>query len=258
MGGGSTTRRGGGAFAGVYDRGLPGTEEAGLREMRRETLSRARGRTIDIGAGTGANLGPLPAGGRPSWCSPSPALTWSAQLHQTPEGHAGSWSRLRPKPAVRGLQLRHRRLHARPLHGSQPAAALAEAARVLRAGRQAALPRARPSEDAGPGPLAGPTGKALALPRRRLPLQPRHRGHDRSLAAHRREGRAGRAAESAAAGQAAGAGSAISRLSGLKALTPCSSRPSRRAAGCSEDGCRQGLPNETTRPRRPNWSRKLP
>jgi len=47
-------------FAALYDRSLKGTEEAGLREMRRETLSEARGRTIDIGAGTGANLGLYP------------------------------------------------------------------------------------------------------------------------------------------------------------------------------------------------------
>jgi SAM-dependent methyltransferase len=43
-------------FAAIYDRGLKGTEDAGLREMRRETLRAARGRTIDLGAGTGANL----------------------------------------------------------------------------------------------------------------------------------------------------------------------------------------------------------
>jgi ubiquinone/menaquinone biosynthesis C-methylase UbiE len=49
------------AFSAFYDRGLRATEEAGLREMRREMLSRAQGRTIDLGAGTGANLGLYPA-----------------------------------------------------------------------------------------------------------------------------------------------------------------------------------------------------
>ncbi|HEX3609706.1 MAG TPA: class I SAM-dependent methyltransferase [Solirubrobacterales bacterium] len=44
-------------FAALYDRGLKGTEEAGLREMRREVLAEASGRTIDIGGGTGVNLG---------------------------------------------------------------------------------------------------------------------------------------------------------------------------------------------------------
>lgn len=48
-------------FSAVYDRGLKGTEEAGLREMRREALAPASGRTIDLGAGTGANLGLYPA-----------------------------------------------------------------------------------------------------------------------------------------------------------------------------------------------------
>lgn len=47
-------------FAAVYDRGLKGTEDAGLREMRRETLAAAHGRTIDLGAGTGANLALYP------------------------------------------------------------------------------------------------------------------------------------------------------------------------------------------------------
>lgn len=42
-------------FTAMYDRGLKGAEDAGLREMRRETLRSAHGRTIDLGAGTGAN-----------------------------------------------------------------------------------------------------------------------------------------------------------------------------------------------------------
>jgi ubiquinone/menaquinone biosynthesis C-methylase UbiE len=47
-------------FAAMYDRGLKVTEDAGLREMRRETLAEASGRTIDLGAGTGANLALYP------------------------------------------------------------------------------------------------------------------------------------------------------------------------------------------------------
>jgi ubiquinone/menaquinone biosynthesis C-methylase UbiE len=43
-------------FAALYDRCLKSTEDAGLREMRRELLAAASGRTIDLGAGTGANL----------------------------------------------------------------------------------------------------------------------------------------------------------------------------------------------------------
>jgi ubiquinone/menaquinone biosynthesis C-methylase UbiE len=43
-------------FARWYDGFTKNTEEAGLREKRRELLARASGRTLEIGAGTGANL----------------------------------------------------------------------------------------------------------------------------------------------------------------------------------------------------------
>jgi len=43
-------------FARFYERMISGTEKAGLAEMRRELLSEAEGRTIEIGAGTGLNL----------------------------------------------------------------------------------------------------------------------------------------------------------------------------------------------------------
>jgi ubiquinone/menaquinone biosynthesis C-methylase UbiE len=48
------------AFTAIYDRAMKSTEEAGMREMRREVLSEAAGRTIDIGAGTGLNLDLFP------------------------------------------------------------------------------------------------------------------------------------------------------------------------------------------------------
>jgi ubiquinone/menaquinone biosynthesis C-methylase UbiE len=47
-------------FTALYDRNLKGTEEAGLRQTRREALAEASGRTVDLGAGTGANLGLYP------------------------------------------------------------------------------------------------------------------------------------------------------------------------------------------------------
>ncbi len=43
-------------FSAGYDRGFKKTEEAGLREMRRELLAQARGRVLELGAGTGLNL----------------------------------------------------------------------------------------------------------------------------------------------------------------------------------------------------------
>lgn len=43
-------------FAALYDRMLSGTERAGLEDMRAELLAEARGRTLELGAGTGLNL----------------------------------------------------------------------------------------------------------------------------------------------------------------------------------------------------------
>jgi ubiquinone/menaquinone biosynthesis C-methylase UbiE len=43
-------------FASIYDRFMAGTEDAGLRAHRRQLLTAARGRVLEIGAGTGANL----------------------------------------------------------------------------------------------------------------------------------------------------------------------------------------------------------
>jgi ubiquinone/menaquinone biosynthesis C-methylase UbiE len=43
-------------FASMYDRALKASEENGLGEMRRALLAQARGRVVEIGAGTGVNL----------------------------------------------------------------------------------------------------------------------------------------------------------------------------------------------------------
>ena len=43
-------------FAATYDRMLAEQEEAGVRERRAELLAGARGRTLELGAGTGMNL----------------------------------------------------------------------------------------------------------------------------------------------------------------------------------------------------------
>jgi ubiquinone/menaquinone biosynthesis C-methylase UbiE len=47
---------GGWLFAAMYDRMLAGSEKAGLRERRARLLESARGKVLEIGAGTGANL----------------------------------------------------------------------------------------------------------------------------------------------------------------------------------------------------------
>jgi SAM-dependent methyltransferase len=48
-------------FSACYEVGLRKTEEAGLREMRHQLLAGARGRVVEVGAGTGLNLEHYPA-----------------------------------------------------------------------------------------------------------------------------------------------------------------------------------------------------
>jgi ubiquinone/menaquinone biosynthesis C-methylase UbiE len=43
-------------FSALYDKCFQASEEAGLRDMRRDLLSGARGRVLELGAGTGLNL----------------------------------------------------------------------------------------------------------------------------------------------------------------------------------------------------------
>jgi ubiquinone/menaquinone biosynthesis C-methylase UbiE len=47
-------------FAALYDRVSKGSEEAGLRDERRQLLADAEGATLEIGAGTGLNLAHYP------------------------------------------------------------------------------------------------------------------------------------------------------------------------------------------------------
>jgi len=69
------------AFSAAYDRGFKGAEDAGLREMRRDLLAQARGRVLELGAGTGLNLDHYPqAIERLTMVEPDPHMT--KQLRQ--------------------------------------------------------------------------------------------------------------------------------------------------------------------------------
>ncbi len=123
-------------FAALYDRGLKATEEGGLRDTRRAVLAEASGRTIDLGAGTGANIGLFPE-----------AVT--EVVYAEPDPHMAK--RLREKLAESGErgEISEASAQSLPYEDSSfdtavftlvlctvpdPAAALAEAARVLRPG----------------------------------------------------------------------------------------------------------------------------
>ena len=170
-------------FAAIYDRAFEATEEAGLREMRREVLAQANGRTIDLGAGTGANLGLYPeAVTELVLAEPDPHMLKQLRA-KVGEGDGVEWSKHRLRPSFADSSFDTAVFTLVLCTVPDPEAALAEVGEGAAPGRAAALRRARSRRGPRPRPLAGPPRKALALPRRRLPLQPRHRGDDRRLAA---------------------------------------------------------------------------
>lgn len=122
-------------FAASYDRLLQGAEDGGLREMRRQLLAQASGRTIDLGAGTGVNLDLFPE-------------AVSELIMAEPDPHM--LKQLRAKAASRGgVEVVQASAQELPFADDSfdtavftlvlctvpdPAAALREAARVLRPG----------------------------------------------------------------------------------------------------------------------------
>lgn len=139
------------AFTAFYDRAMKSTEEAGMREIRREALAEAKGRTIDIGSGTGLNIELFP-----------PEV--SELVLAEPDPHM--LKRLRAKLAESGREVSIVPAPAEKLPFEDdsfdtavftlvlctvpdPAAALAEAARVLRPGGKLLFVEHVRSEDPG-------------------------------------------------------------------------------------------------------------
>lgn len=136
-------------FAALYDRAFAASEEAGLREMRRQALASATGRTIDVGAGTGANLGLFPG-----------AVT--ELVLAEPDPHMAK--RLRAKAAQEKVTVIEAPAERLPFEDASfdtaaftlvlctvpnPTAALAEASRILKPGGKLLFLEHVRAEDAG-------------------------------------------------------------------------------------------------------------
>jgi ubiquinone/menaquinone biosynthesis C-methylase UbiE len=76
-------------FASMYDRALKASEENGLGEMRRALLAEARGRVVEIGAGTGVNLD-LYGPGIEDLTLVEPDPHMGAKLRERLDGRSGS------------------------------------------------------------------------------------------------------------------------------------------------------------------------
>jgi ubiquinone/menaquinone biosynthesis C-methylase UbiE len=72
-------------FSALYDRAFKASEEAGLRDMRRDLLAGARGRVLELGAGTGLNLELYPREGLDSLTVTEPDPHMFKQLRQRAE-----------------------------------------------------------------------------------------------------------------------------------------------------------------------------
>jgi ubiquinone/menaquinone biosynthesis C-methylase UbiE len=125
-------------FAAIYERMIAGTEEAGLADRRHALLARATGSTLEIGAGTGLNLEHYPD-----------AVT--ELVLAEPGEHMGKQLRAHVGRAGRPVEVVEAPAERLPFPDdrfdtivstlvlctvSDPAAALAEAGRVLRPGGQ--------------------------------------------------------------------------------------------------------------------------
>jgi ubiquinone/menaquinone biosynthesis C-methylase UbiE len=139
------------AFTAFYDRAMKSTEEAGMREIRREALAEAGGRTIDIGAGTGLNL-PLfpPEVSDLVLAEPDPHMLKRLQVKVSESGREASVveapaEKLPFEDASFDTAVFTLVLCTVP----DPAAALAEAARLLRPGGKLLFVEHVRSEDPG-------------------------------------------------------------------------------------------------------------
>jgi ubiquinone/menaquinone biosynthesis C-methylase UbiE len=138
-------------FSAIYDRAMKSTEEAGMRAKRREVLAEARGRTIDIGAGTGLNLALFPPEvSELVLAEPDPHMLKKLQVKLSESGRDASVAQAPAEmlpfeddsfdTAVFTLVL---------CTVPDPAAALGEAARVLRPGGKLLFVEHVRSEDPG-------------------------------------------------------------------------------------------------------------
>ena len=149
-------------FAAMYDRFSKGSEEAGMRDERRQLLAGAEGATIEIGAGTGLNLEHYPeAVTRLVLAEPDRYMR--RRLGERVDGFAGGGSRrcAGRATALPGRHLRHGGCDAGPVQRARPGGGAGGDRACAEAERASPLPRARPLRRPEGGETAGPDQACL-------------------------------------------------------------------------------------------------
>ena len=105
----------------LYDATSERVERGGLAALRRDLVGRAHGRTLEIVAGTGANVRFSPATASPLvLTSRSSQVESPAPPRRPPPAGRASPQRPGPIAPIPGCRVRHRRRHARAVQRPEP------------------------------------------------------------------------------------------------------------------------------------------
>jgi ubiquinone/menaquinone biosynthesis C-methylase UbiE len=168
-------------FAAVYDRMAAVGEKAGMRELRAELLAGARGRTLELGAGTGLNLGHY-----------GEAVTELVLTEPDPHMAKRLRRRISESPPPFPARVIEAEAEQLPFEDasfdtvvstlvfctvSDPEQAAGEAARVVKPDGELLLVERTRRGRVDARPLARSPRTALGVVHRGLPSKPRHRNH---------------------------------------------------------------------------------
>jgi SAM-dependent methyltransferase len=169
-------------FARMYDRATKQLEREGGAELRRELLISARGRTLELGAGTGLNLEHYPTTIEELVLTdPDPHMLTQLRRRVARDGRQAQLVQAAAERLPFPDKLRHGRIDLGALHRRRPRPLARRDPARAQARRTPPLPRARPLRRKRTNrTLARPRDPVRAQGDLRLPPKPQNPRHDRS------------------------------------------------------------------------------